>query len=190
MSKPPSETQWPAGLQIRRIGAQSPIFVVFYGKQTAGAFRDEFAAKCALAYWEAQITTTGVIPAKWTLPLQGLKNAFDAAEEAAAMKARLAAMEVQLASRDISAITSAAGKERQKNPTDEEQWHDYGRALVDTASPAIRGNTARLYAWVRGTPGKPGKWAFKDADGKLIRACPGRTTFYEFMKRLKAEGWS
>jgi hypothetical protein len=110
MSDPPSETQWPASLHVRRIGT---FYVIFYReKPVSVSFREEAAAKCTLDSWQAQMAA-GIIrvvdgaltppPIEWKLPSpQRLVEAVAAAAEAerVATRARLAALEEQLAEGD------------------------------------------------------------------------------------------
>jgi hypothetical protein len=193
MPKPLSEPEWlrslPAGWHIRRVGDVSPIFVVFYGKKQISVFQDEAAAKCALNYWEARMAA-GITP-HWTIQLaQACLTAIEAEKEAA-MKARLAAMEAQLAKRDKSVVASQGGKERQKKlKKQKERLQAYVRTLAATAPAAIRKNKSRIHAWMQGKPGKPGTWAYKDADGKLIRECPGRSTIAAILKTIEDEASS
>lgn len=188
MSQPLPE-QWPTGWRITRIGDVSPIFVVFHGKKQISVFQDEAAAKWALNHWEARMAA-GTMP-DWTQSLAQACSDAIKAEKEAAMKARLAALEAQLAERDMSAVASQGGKERQKKlKKQKERLQAYVRILAATAPAAIRNNKSRIHAWMLGKPGKPGTWAYKDADGKLIRECPGRSTIAVILKRIEDEASS
>jgi hypothetical protein len=84
MPQPLSETQWPDGWHIRRVGDGPSIFIVSYGRRHICAFQDEVAAECALCQWKAQMTdaqmAAGITP-NWTVPLaQACLNAVFVAE--------------------------------------------------------------------------------------------------------------
>jgi hypothetical protein len=142
MSDPPSDTQWPASLHVRRIGT---FYVVFYGREPVSAsFREEAAAKCMRDYWQEQMAA-GIIrvvdgaltppPKEWTLPSpRRLVEAVAAAAEAERVttRARLAALEAFQRERDISAIASLGGEARSRRL--------YAKRAIEIMVEALRVN--------------------------------------------------